>query len=585
MQDKLKSGAMSPTDIAREAFRRLAVRRIVPTPEAYREIYEEIAGKGNQSNSAEKVLADFAEALSNASEAVSRRAGEFKRAADKRDWQEYSRHLADLVEVHLAKPEAVAAPVAPAAPDKDVNSGIAETADKKPVPSAQSASISLVDELPAPPAKPRSIQLVDDDNSLAARQKPVRGPAASPAVTESRQMQMLRDLLTRTLTLALGSLLRGAPALAEEAEALAIAIKEATTEAALNEISGRLKQLCFRIELKAEDLAEEHELLLKLFKLLLENVGELLEDDTWLSGQVATVQQMLIGPISHNALKDAERSLKEVIYKQGALKHSLAEAKATVKTMMMTFVDRLGAIASSTGNYHEKIDKYSQKISQAKDIGALNTILHDVMHDTKAAQIEALRSRDDMMVARQQVQEAEARIQELETQLEQLSELVREDQLTGSLNRRGLEDVFEREMARCERRKSPLCISMLDLDDFKRLNDTYGHAAGDEALIHLVRVIKETLRALDVIARFGGEEFLIVLPDTSLEDAVKTVTRVQRELTKQIFMYNQQRLLITFSAGVALRQPGEDATTLIKRADEALYEAKKAGKNRVIAAV
>ena len=155
---------------------------------------------------------------------------------------------------------------------------------------------------------------------------------------------------------------------------------------------------------------------------------------------------------------------------------------------------------------------------------------------------------------------------------------------SGSLNRRGLDDVFEREMARADRRKSPLCIAMLDLDDFKRLNDTYGHTAGDEALIHLVRVIKDTLRTMDVIARFGGEEFMIVLPDTNMEDAMQTVTRVQRELTKRIFMHNNERLLITFSAGVALRIEGEDQATLIKRADEALYKAKRAGKNRVVAA-
>ena len=165
-----------------------------------------------------------------------------------------------------------------------------------------------------------------------------------------------------------------------------------------------------------------------------------------------------------------------------------------------------------------------------------------------------------------------------------MSELVREDQLTGSLNRRGLEDVFEREIARSDRRKSPLCVAMLDLDDFKKINDKYGHAAGDEALIHLVRVIKETLRTMDVIARFGGEEFLVVLPDTQMEEAIQTITRVQRELTKQIFMHNHTRLLMTFSAGVALRNENEDQLSMIKRADTALYQAKKAGKNRVIPA-
>jgi diguanylate cyclase len=252
--------------------------------------------------------------------------------------------------------------------------------------------------------------------------------------------------------------------------------------------------------------------------------------------------------------------------------------------MMSTFVERLGDIATSTGNYHQKIDNYSRQLAQTADVGKLNKILDDVMKETRIAQTDALRSRDAILAARKDVEDAEARIRNLETQLEQMSELVRQDQLTGSLNRRGLEDVFERELSRAERRNSPLCIAMLDLDDFKKINDTYGHDAGDEALIHLVRVIKDTLRAMDVIARFGGEEFLIVLPDTGMDEAVQTVTRLQRELTKQIFMHNHTRMLMTFSAGVALRRENEDQQSMVRRADIALYAAKKAGKNRVVSA-
>ncbi|RJG00045.1 diguanylate cyclase [Noviherbaspirillum saxi] len=438
-------------------------------------------------------------------------------------------------------------------------------------PVRKSAGVALVD-MPSATPMPK-----------AAAPTPAALPAA-PVATESRQLRLLRELLVRTLTLALGSLLRNAPELAEESEMLASSARNATTEPALNDISARLKQLCFRIELKADDLAEEHELLLRLFQLLLENIGELLEDDSWLSGQLANVQDLLSGPLSRSALLDATRSLKEVIYKQGVLKHSLKEAKVTVKNMMITFIDRLGEVATSTGDFHKKMGNYSQKISQAKDIIELNHILEDVMRDTRLAQTEVLRSQEDIIAAKQEVQEAEARIEQLESQLEQMSELVREDQLTGSLNRRGLDDAYEREVARSTRRKTPLCVALLDLDDFKRLNDTYGHTAGDGALIHLVRVIKETLRTMDVIARFGGEEFLIVLPDTPLEEAVQTVTRLQRELTKRIFMHDNQKLLITFSAGVALRNDDEEQTDLIKRADEALYEAKRAGKNRVVAA-
>jgi diguanylate cyclase len=521
----------NPADIARETFRRLAMRRIAPTPDAYRDIYDEVAGTASSLNP-ETVLTHFAGKLADIPGDVGDFGVGFNHALTTRDWKDYNAKLDQLIDKYLKQ-----LPVAPEA--------------HKPAKAAK-------------PVEPH--------------------PVSTLAPVVDVQTQTLRDMLLRTLSFAVISLLQGAPDLIAESETIAALVKDGQGEQALADAAGRLKQLCFKIEIRSGDMAEQHELLLRLFRLLLENITELLEDDAWLSGQIAGVQELLSGPITHSALKDATRSLKEVIYKQGVLKHSLSEAKAAMKNMMITFIDRLSAVATTTGDYHQKIDKYALEIGKAKDIGELNKILDDVMRDTKITQAEALRSRDDMVAARQNVQDAEARIHDLEKKLEQMSELVREDQLTGSLNRRGLDDVFEREEARSERRQTPLCVGLLDLDDFKRLNDTYGHIAGDHALIHLVRVIKDTLRTMDVIGRFGGEEFMVILPDTPLEDAVQTVTRLQRELTKRIFMYNNEKLLITFSAGVALRKQGEDQTTLIKRADEALYKAKRAGKNRVIAA-
>lgn len=523
----------NPADIARETFRRLAMRRIAPTPDAYRDIYDEVAGTTSTVNP-ETVLTHFASRLADIPGDIGDFGVGFNHALTTRDWTDYNTKLDHLIDKYLKQ-----AAIRPA-PEQGKAAKVVET---------RIASLTI----------------------------------SAPA-NAGTQTQMLRDMLSRTLSFAVASLLQGMPDLVEEAEAIATLVKEAQTEPALAEAASRLKDLCFKIEIKSGDLAEQHELMLRLFKLLLENISELLDDDAWLSGQIAGVQELLSGPISHSALKDATRGLKEVIYKQGVLKHSLSEAKAAMKNMMITFIDRLSAVATTTSDYHQKIDKYALQIGQAKDIGELNKIIHDVMHETKITQAEALRSRDDMIMARQEVQHAEARIHDLEKKLEQMSELVREDQLTGSLNRRGLDDVFEREQARSERRQTPLCIALLDLDDFKRLNDTYGHVAGDHALIHLVRVIKDTLRTMDVIGRFGGEEFMVILPDTPLPEAVKTVSRLQRELTKRIFMYNNEKLLITFSAGVALRKSGEDQSSLIKRADEALYKAKREGKNRVVAA-
>ena len=101
---------------------------------------------------------------------------------------------------------------------------------------------------------------------------------------------------------------------------------------------------------------------------------------------------------------------------------------------------------------------------------------------------------------------------------------------------------------------------------------------------HLVQIVKSTLRSMDVIARYGGEEFLIVLPESTVEAAVTSMTRLQRELTKHFFMHENEKVLITFSAGVAMRREGEDQDSLLKRADQAMYTAKRTGKNRVVVA-
>lgn len=575
MQDKPTTPEQQrPADIAREAFRRLAARRIAPTPEAYREIYDEIAGIRSPSPP-EKILADLATRLTNGPGDMAAFSRRFNHSLNTRDWENYGKQLELLVEKHLMRKPAERA---------EARSPTIE------VPPSADKSISLVDVIEPLPEKKPSIPLVDDIAPAKTLSIALLDPQPpqllddTPLLQDGQLTRMLREMLIRTLTRAVVSLLQEAPALAKETESLASAINTARNKQTLTDVEARLKQFCFKVELKSGDMQEERELLLRLFQLLLENIGELLEDDSWLRGQIANVQDTLSGNIDYVGLMDATRSLKEVIYKQSLLKHSLSEAKARVKDMMLTVIDRLGTAAANTGDYHKKIAGYSEKIVQAKGAGDLNKLLDDILHDTRVAQLETQRSHDDMLAARQEVQAAETRIQELETELAQMSELAREDQLTGSLNRRGLDDILEREIVRSERRKSPLCIALLDLDDFKRLNDTHGHDAGDEALIHLVRVVKDTLRAMDVIGRFGGEEFVIVLPDTPLQEAMHTVTRVQRELTKQIFMHNHERLLITFSAGVALRSQGETVDNLIKRADSALYKAKHAGKNRVISA-
>ena len=238
---------------------------------------------------------------------------------------------------------------------------------------------------------------------------------------------------------------------------------------------------------------------------------------------------------------------------------------------------------SSIGSdeYYQHVERYAQQIRHTSDVNEIINILDLVLSETRGLQLN-----DEVHVAEEKVQHAEQKIELLKNEMEQLRELVHTDQMTGAFNRRGLEEVFVREAARADRKVVSLCVALLDLDNFKNINDTCGHQFGDTVLMHLVSIAKETLRPSDIIARFGGEEFVILLPDVTMEAALSVICRLQKTLAKHCLLQpDDQPLSVTFSAGVAIRRFGEHQNTVIKRADEALYRAKYTGKNRVEAAL
>ena len=393
------------------------------------------------------------------------------------------------------------------------------------------------------------------------------------------------ESMSRILRFGLAHFIENDESLVNETESLGIALKCISTQNDLSEIAERLQQLCFKIEFKANDIQEEKQLLLQLFRLLIKNFQTLVGEESWVHGQIQMIQHLLAGDIDTASLKKITHSLKEVIYKQGLIKQNQSEARQIVQTKMDEFMVHVDSITETTTDYQQKIDHYLQAMqTHSQDKSELTQLLNNLLQDTSTTHQKTNESQSGMNNAQSEMRVAKDRISQLESQLAQMSQLVCTDQLTGSLNRRGLDDLLELELQRSRRHKTPLCIAMLDLDNFKRLNDNYGHQTGDQVLIHLVNVIKDTLRTMDIVARFGGEEFMIILSNTDIQDAVQVVTRVQRELTKRIFMFDDEKLLVTFSAGVALLDERENKENLIKRADEALYDAKKMGKNRVVIA-
>ena len=297
----------------------------------------------------------------------------------------------------------------------------------------------------------------------------------------------------------------------------------------------------------------------------------------------SAARQLLAGPLDRTALEQTRAGLREVIYKQGLLKQGLAESKASMKEMMVTFVERLDGMASSTGEFHDRISFNAQAIRDSRSIAELGKRMEDILDDTAQVQAQALRARDSLLDARREVEAAERRVASLEEELQSVSALVRVDQLTEALNRRGFDELFKRESVRALRSGQTLSLALLDLDDFRHINAAHGHLGGDAALCHVVAMARATLRASDAVARFGGEEFVLLLPDTSFLEATGTLERLRARLAHSPLLHEGRGILVTFSAGVARWLPGESQDELLARADRAMYQAKQAGKNRVVA--
>lgn len=592
----------NPSELARETLKTLAARKIPPTPDNYAKIYAEISGTSTEENNgAEKVLRAIAERLAETPKSAPSGIA-LKKAIGTDDWEQCLKEIdkalpksggnepvnswSDLIRDLLRqletphkgltitrKKEGLETVLTRFAANPDtlfekINGLVRSWSSGSPTP----ASAIEVEAVPA---------AADAAPAAPAAAKPPAAPAGTAAPAGSNEtLLQLAELLAQTLE----SILSAQPKLKPEVQALAQQVRAIKTPEQITALTKQLRQFWIKVELRSGDEAKIHEGLVRLLRLLVENVGEMVEDEEWLHGQVVILQEIVANPIDKNVIADAERSLRDAIIKQGILKQSLTDAKSTLKSLMTTFIDRLGEISASTGEYHHKIEGYSQKISKTNNLTDLSHLLEDIMQDTRVIQASAMRSHEELVSTRKQVEESEAKIKQLEQELTQVSELVREDQLTGALNRRGMDVAFEREATRSERSQSPLCLALLDIDNFKRLNDTLGHQAGDSALIHLSKVIQEALRPSDSVARYGGEEFVILLPDVSLEEAAATIERLQRELTKKFFLHGNERILVTFSAGVAQRAPQEPQEDLIGRADKAMYRAKKEGKNRVIVA-
>ena len=590
--------AARASDIARETIKQMATQRVAPTPDNYQRIYNEIAGIP-----ATETLND---AINRALKQLPRDTVEqdkwiasWERLLAKGNWAGLPALMAESLDSKIAYSKQWPTAIRELLRQWDAQQVGLSTQSKKDVldrvlnnfgndlslaQKIQAMAKSWAEYGTAAPVLPIG-SLADE---VIPGVEPVTAQSAAASFTanldqsDTEPVRVIQDMLSQSLKYGLIPRLEGYPDLKAEAHKISVLSEKAQGLDEWQAMAKQLRALLVRVALIGDEGDGMQQDLLRLLNLLIDNISELVADDQWIRGQIAMVQTIISSPLDKMLIKEAEKSLKDVIFKQGTLKHSLNEAKNTFKQMIATFIDRLGAMSDSTGAYQGKVEGYADQLSKMDDMIQINMLLENLMQDTRMMQSDIVRSRDVLLAQRDQAAASEEKILKLEKELSQLSEKVRIDQLTGVLNRRGLDDAFFQEIARAQRGKSALSVVLLDIDNFKSLNDTRGHGAGDIALQHLTAVIKDIVRPTDVVARFGGEEFVVLLPDTAIEEAADIISRLQRVLTKKFFMHNNERLLITFSAGIALFKPDEGQESVLQRADQSMYLAKQTGKNRVI---
>lgn len=592
------------SDFARETIKRMAMERISPTPENYTRIYNEIAQIPARQD-LESVMKQVIKQLSQHSteglkwqnawhKAVSEQSAVALKALIESTIQakiEQSKRWPDAIRDLVLQWNKNQIGITPQYKKETLERLLTSYATDNALPEkiqaltkswANQNKTTLSDAIEVRDSGTEAASQIVAQIDLAAENIGQTNPLEARHDPFQETLRVLQDVLNQTLNYGLIPRLDGYPELKDEATEVFTHVVKAKKLKEWQVVAKELRGLLVKVEVVNHTEDDIKDSLIRLLRLLIDNISELVTDDQWLNGQIAALQTILSSPLEKNMIADAERSLKEVIIKQSSLKHSLNEAKQSFKHMITVFIDRLGDMSDSAGVYQGKIEQYATQISQTEDITQIGQIVDNLMQDTRVMQTDILRSRDALEEQRAIAVTAEVKIKELESELTQLSEKVRVDQLTGTLNRRGLDDAFAIEIARAQRGETTLSVTMLDIDNFKHLNDTYGHEAGDLALKHLASVVKETVRPTDIVARFGGEEFVILLPNTHLEDACSVIARLQRDLTKKFFLQNNERLLLTFSAGVAVFKTGEDQSHVLQRADQAMYLAKRSGKNRVM---
>lgn len=408
----------------------------------------------------------------------------------------------------------------------------------------------------------------------------LRDTPAAPAVDNSPQWAEVSGELNVTVRHALRSPqteATPADALMRELDAAQVELK---TEGASPERAAQMAALCQRARYLLDHRRHMFDALGGLCRELSASLVDLAEDDSWSQGQAEAMNNTLAQGLSGRGVRTVSELLAGTRLRQRALRDERSKARDALKGLIQRMLTELGELGQHTDRFQNNVGRYADAIEQADTLESLAGTVREMVEESRSVQGLVAQTQQRLTLEHDRATALTQRVEELEGELRRLSNEVHTDQLTQVANRRGLIQAFGIEQAKAERESTRVALALLDIDNFKKLNDSLGHHAGDIALKSLAERTQASLRPGDMVARYGGEEFVLMLPNTPLDEAQAVLVRLQRSLSSALFNHEGKDVFVTFSAGVTLYRAGETLEAALDRADVALYEAKHTGKNR-----
>ena len=565
------SGNTPPTPalLAKAALRRLAEQRLEPTPENYQRAYEAESGQPSSPPPTAPAPLDGPEGGLTPAEDGKRWSGlidRIVRGAERGSRQWTTGRKKDSL--------------------KRVLEGSKSSADRLHQRLSQ-----LVTSWDTDSADDDTVEVVDGPDTAANAPASTGAPAADSAVPPTASSD----------TPSLGWPLLASHSAAELQQTVVVALpaQDAQSTEAQDRLQSALNQAQATLPgEQAQALSQEiteacaqarriiehrHHLIAQLSELcesLTSSLVDLAEDDSWVQGQCQAMQFQVKDGLHNRGVRHMLDLLESTRNRQKQLKQDRESARQALAQLIHQMLQEMAALGTTTDRFQQNLGRYADTIGQADSLESLAGVVREMVEESRTVQGLVQQAQTRIETEHQRATELTDRVKSLEDEIRRLSDEVSTDPLTQIANRRGLARAFENEQARMQRNGGQLAIGLLDVDNFKKLNDQLGHHTGDVALQFLAQRVGASLRPSDSLARYGGEEFVVLLADTEVDEAQQVLTRLQRTLSAEFFTQDERKVFITFSAGVTQYRAGEPIEAALDRADVALYEAKRTGKNR-----